>query len=712
MSNQFFTEWDLFYIPKADYNPRWINYKYKNKKFYNNACMSAKALSTGRETCNSNAPWYNPCKYCSGGGWAWYKKGWCWRATSYCPANYYNYNSMCYGEDSACKPEMITNKNDYHCTTDWNIRDAAMYELVNKEPCCQVQCTYGVKKVSTYDPAIFAPLGNVVKSIKLVCESNNIYCSELEKTFRVTLQLANITSWDVFEKIKTIFETQSMNANDKPTEYSNYDNIAYLNFIGIEIIRFYMMMNVIDTSAGMVNAGLNRFYTHVPVFMVFKNESDKGIMSYDDNNKNTNRRDYALSFYESTIWGYANCSETSRCYYKTRGIDKDVLTLKNVNPQSSLSFKNIGDTGVFLVKPVQFCDAAYSTNKDHYNKGLIRNNKVDPVIYLVYYSINDLKDLGRGNDIITAFKEKYIDNPNLMLSPQCKAWNKYVYYNHILPNICFQVETNSAYCNNIMNYDGSPPAMINQNCSVATSNRFPDCRTYLMTDIGSEQPNTNHTRTFDKLDEKQLAFCNQNDTLECQCYNREGHSRYKSFMSSYNFPVDSKGNAGCWYKPCMDDKQSNIFIPSSFRTQNLNCADRVCQNIITVIDRPENSVNISNLKLSTSCYDISTLKPDKLFFTSKPQTPVSSAPEKVVEEEPEEIMEEEIQESTTLNVDVVNYVWMFFSIGVVLIFGSLYYWFLSKDQGGIPGIPGIFFKYIAPVLAAACGFMIWFIITS
>lgn len=707
MSNNYFTEWDLFYIPKTDYSPKWINYKYKNKKFYNNACMNAKALSTGKETCSFSSvrkgPWYDRCKYCPGGGWALLGNG-CWRVSSYCPTSYYNYNSLCYGEDSACKPEMITNKNDYHCSTDWNVRDAAMYELVNKDPCCQVQCIYGVKKVSTYDPAIFAPLGNIVKSIKMVCESNNIYCDELIKTFRVTIQLANITSWDVLEKIKTIFETQSMNANDKPTEYSNYDNIAYLNFIGIEIIRFYMMMNVKDTSAGMVNAGLNKFYTHVPVFIVFNNETDKGIISYDD--KNTSRRDYALSFYGSTIWGYANCSDTSRCYYKTFGIDKSQLTLKNINPQSSLSFKKIGDTGVFLVKPTQFCDAAYSTNKDHYNKGMIRYNKIDPIIYLVYYSINDLKDLGRGSDIISAFKEKYIDNPNLMLSPQCKAWNKYVYYNHILPNICYQVETNSSYCNNIMNYDGSPPTMINQNCSVATSNRFPDCKTYLMTNIELEQPNTNNTRTFDKLDEKQLAFCNQNNTLECQCYNREKHSRYTSFLSSYNFPVDSKGNAGCWYKPCMDDPQSNIFIPSNFRFQNLNCADRVCQNIITVINRPENTANISNLNLSTSCYDISTLKPKNLLFTSIPQTIPVQTTAPTPAEEPEEIIEE-VQE-TTVNLQVVYIAWILFGIFVILSIVSMYYWFFSTDNS----IISVFFKYVAPILAISCFFMIIFIFFS
>lgn len=650
----FFKEWDLYYVPKTDYNPKWINYKYKNKKFYNNACVAAKALTSSTEWCTTDGPWYDRCKNCSGSGWAYLVGKGCWRVKTSCPSNTYNYSSLCYSEDAACKPEMLTNQNDYHCTTDWNIRDLKLYDVVDRDSCC-ASCIYGAKKVSSYDPSVFTPLGTVVKSINLVCQNKDqIYCDQMNKCFRVAIDLTKITNWSVFDTIKDIFENKS---------YTGFENIAYLNFIALIVIKFYLMMNVSDTTAGMTLAGLGAFTTHVPVFMVFKASTNDGLL------ESATYRDYSLSFYKNGLLASTTTSGNPQYRFKQATINKDYLKLGGIAiPTSNLTFKTIGSQGVFLVSPTQFCQDQTTTNKTvadatpKYTEGTA-------IIYLVYYNMNDLR-LDQSVSIMNDFKTKYIDNPNLVVSPQARAWNEYVYYNHVLPNICYGVETNASYCNEIMDYDASPPALIKQNCSLTTSGRFPDCKTYLVSDITKKQPVVNPTRTYSQLDSKQLAFCNRNDTLECQCYNREKHGAYKSFQSSnYSFPVDMKNNAGCWYKPCLDDPQSNIFIESAFRAEKRNCPEAVCQSVITVMNRPENNANFSNLELRNSCSVLSaytpapattagpttTPEPDQ-FESATVEPPPIPPPQNTIDEEESNATADVKTIQTTLGIYVVVFI--------------------------------------------------------
>jgi hypothetical protein len=295
--------------------------------------------------------------------------------------------------------------------------------------------------------------------------------------------------------------------------------------------------------------------------------------------------------------------------------------LKNATPQSNFLFKKIGTQGIFLVDPVQICTDSGIQEEDTYHSWphVYRENK--PIVYLVYYNMNDLQDQNRDN--ISTFKEKYIENPNLALSPPCMSWNRFVYYNHILPNLCYDVEIDSTKCNPILDYDSSPPTLISQKCSTATSSRCPDCKTYLMTNLELEQPDVNRTRTYDNLDAKQNAFCNKYDTMECQCYKRDTHTAFNSFKNtSYSFPADMSGNAGCWYKPCMDDPTSSLFVPAAFRSGKRNCPSTVCQSLITVINRPENSANLSNLNLRASC-DLPTSTSKPVALTT--MTPLSDA---------------------------------------------------------------------------------------
>lgn len=625
MSFNFFKEWDFYYIPKTDYSPKWINYKYKLGKLYGSECIGPKALSSEIDKCYNDGPWYDKCKNCSGSGWAYLAgKDYCWRSVSRCSSGLYQNGALCYNQDSACKPEMITDQDGYHCRTDWNIRDLNVYEVATTSNCsCTGSCYYGAKKVCSYDPKIFESLGGVgstklIKSVKLICQSNTIYCDELKKAFVVKVNLTKLTSWDLFDKLKTTFETNSNNL---------YDHISYLNFIGYNIMTFYLMMNVENNSRFDVEA--TKFASYVPLFLVFKKKTDTGIVV--STIPTSTKRDYSLNFYIPRP-----TSTTALTSFYQYTLNKSYATLSGgAVPQSNLSFKTIGTQGIFLVKPTQYCILPTSSydSMPTYKDGEL-------IVYLVYYNMNDLKDQGRS--IITEFKEKFLSNANISTSPEYLGWNEYVYYNHILPNLCYEIETDSSQCNGIMNYDASPPSLISQNCSLLTSKRFPDCKTYLMTNVGSKQPTANKTRTSSKLDSKQLAFCNQYDTLECQCYDRESKTAYKSFQNTgYAFPTEMKGNVGCWYKPCMDDPSSNILIESKFRDENLNCAETVCQNVITVMNRPENSVEFDNLDLRTSCTSTTTRRPKTTMVPTTMETLPTATTEEEETEEPSPFLEEE-----------------------------------------------------------------------
>lgn len=619
MNFLFFKEWDFYYIPKTDYSPKWINYKDKLKKLYGSECISPKQRINDYQECRTNVNWKNGCKDCNGSGWALLLKiggSYCWRNVSKCSSGLYENGSMCYNPDSACKPEMITDQDGYHCRNKWNFRDLNVYQVNDSYSTCSCtgSCYHGAIQVSSYDPKVFESLGGVgstklIKSVKLVCQSNTLYCDEMEKAFVVTVNLTKLTSWDLFDKLQTNLETNSI---------TSYGQISYLNFIGYNIVKFYLMMNV--ENAQRFEPEANYFKSYVPLFLVFKKRTDTGLIR--STVTTSTSRDYSLSFYYKP-----NSTETSsKDVYFQYTLDKTYATLSGgAVPQSNLTFKTIGKQGMFLVKPTQHC-IKFDNDPVNYKDG-------ETIAYLVYYNMSDLKDQGRNN-IINELKEKFLSNVNISTSPEYLGWNEYVYYNHILPNLCYEIENNSDNCNEIMYYDASPPVLVTQKCSLLTSKRFPDCKTYLMTNIGSKQPTANQTRTYDKLDTKQLSFCNRsNPPLECQCYNRESSTAYKSFATAG--AIDSRVNVGCWYKPCMDDDSSNILIESKFRDDNVNknCPDYVCQNIITVMNRPENSVQFDNLNLRTSCTSTTTRKPKTTSIPTTITIPPNVEEEKDKEEE-------------------------------------------------------------------------------
>lgn len=593
----FFTEWDFYFIPKTDYNPKWMNYKYKNKKLYDNQCISPKAQTSDKQWCNAHkvmAGIYN-CSDCDDKGWSlWGNK--CWRLKSGCwDSGTYSYNGLCYNENSACKPEMITKPDDFHCKSDWNIRDLNYYELSDTGTCnCTGSCYWGVKNVSTYDKTIFDVLGgistnNIIKSVSLISQDkDSIYCNKLSKAFRVRVQLTKIKSWDVLDKLKNLF---------KDILDPIHTDLHYLNSIGYMIVEFYLMMNVAyDTQAVDYDTkvGMDRFSSYVPFFIYCNKSTDPAITS---STRSQYTAQYSLDFVTKNL--------------EVKTLNRDYVTLSGAVPQSNILN---GSQGIFLVKPTQFC---YNTQKN-IQPTYIETN---PIIYLVFY---DMLNIGnQERNLLKELKDKYINNASIASSP-CRVWNSYVYYNHVLPNICYDTEDNSSYCNKIMNYDASPPSLVAQKCSLLTSNRFPDCKTYLVTDIEREQPKVNPVRTYSKLDTLQKKYCTKYDTLECQCHNRSSKSSYQLFQNTSGLLINSTGNDGCWYTPCLDDPTSNILIEERMREDKRNCPPTVCQNIISVINRPENSVNLSNLDLRTSCYMLSTATP-------KPKSPTTTPlPEEII----------------------------------------------------------------------------------
>jgi len=574
---------------------------------------------------------------------------------------------------------MIYNKDDYGCSKSLNVRDYDLYELsTNKCDCMAANCT--VYKVCSYDESIFTVLGGVgsdkiVKSVKILYKDLS-YCSlSINRIFKATIQFSKITKWELLDTIKKVFDTIA-------TSSATSTFIKYHNFIGYQMIEFYLTMNIENST----KVNLTTFSKHIPFFMVFNNSKHSGLTQPFVYSSTNNIFDFTRNFFTRgtdviktgtcLLYG-SNCpiiNTVSDSYLKLDG---------SIGPQSSVSFMN--KFNYFLVKPVEPCiedDLRYIEGK--------------PIIYLVYYSMDNLKTLSSLDDL----KSKFIDNASLAASPECKVWNEYVYYNHLLPNICYQVEKESSKCNPIMDYNNSPPSYVSQNCSTATSKRFPDCKTYLLNNIDSQQPAANKTRTYENLHAIEQAFCNSNNTLECQCLNREKQSAYKSFQNSnYEFPANMKGSEGCWYGPCLDNSTLNIFIDPAFREEKRNCPSTICQNVVSVINRQGN-VNLSDLELRTSCSFLSSATPKPKTTATPVKEPTTEEPttEEPTTEEPttekEEIVSEDIK---TINMNVY-----YVSIGVLivvivaLVSGSVYYWmYPSKDPDFLQTFISLFFKYIA-----------------
>ena len=643
MSQGFYKEWDFYLDPIIDYNPKWINYKYKLSKLYSDACFGPKALNWKFQ--------------CSGGR--------------------YKYGALCYSQDSACKPEMSADLKGYHCADNWNSRDLNVYEIGSNRCGCTGDCPFGVKQVCTYDPNLFKDLGgvglnNIVKSVNLlVKDKDKMPCDNLQKVFKVTIQLTKITTWDVLGKIKTLFETKSNKL---------WEDVDYLNFIGYQIVEFYLMMNVeAPTQVSTYDASLSRFKLYIPFFFVFTSSKDSGIIDA------YLTRDVTSDFYvgnsrEKHCNGLNICPRTDcgdkDCILNKKKMDSNIAILDGVIPQSNLWFKG-KKNAIYLVKPVQYCyndKATTNMQMDHVSNYI----EGQPIIYLVYYNLNDIKSQS-FTKIIDTLKQKYITNPKLANAPECRAWNEFVYYNHLLPNMCYQVETDSSMCNPIVDYDMDPPETVTLKCSTLTSKRWPDCKTYLMTDVEDKQPKVNQTRKFDFLDAEQQKLCDKTDLMECQCLNRLNKKAFKYFQNAdYSFPADMSNNAGCWYRPCLDDPNGNIFIPSAFRTEKRNDCPSVCQNIMTVMNRPENTANFSNLNVRNSClFSLSqTPKPSKIPTPSMDlETPTDEQP--VEEEEPtEEETATDDQESKSVSGDITIYRYLFATLLVLMIvciMGYIYY---------------------------------------
>lgn len=639
----FFKEWDFYYIPQTDYNPKWYNYYEQGKIAHDEACIygvNQKCdTKCGTDWCDTSGTFWQPCNNCSGSGWSYLvDKKKCWRhrcvTNCGCGTRYlYKPTNLCYSNQSACKPEMINHKNDYRCNKDWDLRNKNLYSIYDKDldtkdynTCaCVGSCTSGVIKASTYNPAVFAPLGGVgpdklVKKIVLDDQNSvlKILNDKQYEVFRCTLQFSKITNWSVKTEIEKAFSTGN----------KVYEPYTYNNFVGCLIADCYMRMNLPDPTNTKTFTNFDKYF---PVFLVLTN-TDTNVLR---DPPQSEKRDVCHDFYTGKTIITRDDTSKSFDVSEIKALSRDYVKLDGISPTwdqiyPAPDYKN--SDAIFVVKPIMYTMTADYVVKDKY----LPENK-DPIIYMVYYSISQLTEgvLKSGIDPITPFKSKYIDNPNLNLSPECLAWNKFVYYNYLLPQLCFQNEKTDVEknCPNIYNYDTNSYELSKAGCSLIASKRFPDCKKYLVTDIDLEQPAFNPTRTLEALDAKKDSFCNTGVNFklnECQCYDRTNRTAYKQFQStSYSFPqnLESGGNAGCWYSPCVDTKTSDILLPSKFNADGRNCPATVCENVITIINRPENTAKISSLKAVNSCSFLASLSP----VSSKPPTtstkPVSSQPD-------------------------------------------------------------------------------------
>lgn len=697
----FFTQWDFYYIPMSD-NCKYINYKTKLGKKFDTVCTSPTAVTTIEKSgfgagnpCEKRGPWYDRCKYCSGNGWAYMASGnYCWRSTlPRCPTGRYNYNGLCYSENSACKPEMIGHKDDFQCNSEWNTRDLNVYmkkfsyynDVVKYANCsCTGGCSYGVKLVCEYDPNVFKDIGigstKIIKTMTLLSGKDNevVENGYLEKLFVAKVDFTRLT-WEKYYLLRDIFQK---NSKTKEVTY-----LHYLNTISLLMAKFYLMMNVQAPTTSLSEVDLSIFRSFFPVFIVFRGSNDTGIITP---SKGT-QINYARDFY---------AEKGSCCTYNVKTIDISYVKLGTIQPASDMTENNT--TGIFIVKPIQLSNLWTAPSSQEFN--FIPALKTgDVIIYLIFYRTADFKDQNNTN-VSSLFQDKYLNNSNLSLSPQCRVWNEFVWYNHVLPNICYEKETNSSYCNPIVNYDDNPPTAYSQDCSLVTSNRFPDCRTYLLTNRELKQPIVNKTRTDEQLSTLQQNYCNdaQKNTLECQCYNRNQKTAYQSFGSnSSSFPVDMKNNAGCWYRPCLDDPTSNIFIEKEFLAERRNCPSTVCQNVITVINRPENSATISDLDLRSSCDIISSLtpRPKTVGPTVTPMIPEEDSSTEEQQTLPTEEQVSSTEEKTIIGIDSTlssyyQIIGTLVILFIVLVASTILTWMSSARNSGV----NIILQYLLPFL--------------
>ena len=537
----------------------------------------------------------------------WLAAGVCYITT--CPSGFslINSNSLCQRTDAACQQNMLVNG----LCNPWNERDRNYYAIDFNDCFCTGVCSNGggVKNLATYDPSAFAAVGGVgpgklVQSMTLVQEFG-----VNSKCFKMTVDCTKLVSITDCDQIKTILSSTKNSMT--------LDPYKRLNTCGYQLLLCYCYVNI-----QISNFSLDTLIQRVPLIMGI-NTSSNASKYTQKTATNTDLYggytmtplEYIVSVNNVSVNKTTDNSGLGEYFCTTWTLNSSALNISSLAPMpTSTGSTNLDIT---LFSPAVFTQAIagfYPSKYGNYDNPptlTVPNQKQG--LYLAYYNLGDLIN----NAIIdraTSLYDMFVSDNNADIPVPYRQWNKYVYVNWLLPKLCIALETRAGatHCPPIMNYNGQPVAPVQSNCMLLSS--YPDCQKYLMSNPDLDQPAANTTRTDAALNTAMSQFCQTNiNVLECQCLNREQmpvYAQYGFANPSSGFPVSSmSSNPGCWYTPCRGSNQDYIYSPSQFWLKNRNCPDVVCQSILAVVNRPENSVTMKNISMVTNCASPSTEPP-------------------------------------------------------------------------------------------------------
>lgn len=167
-------------------------------------------------------------------------------------------------------------------------------------------------------------------------------------------------------------------------------------------------------------------------------------------------------------------------------------------------------------------------------------------------------------------------------------------------------EIMAVYCSSQF-HDGCPPDPITnmqqKSCPLIFS-KSPTadvCRTWYSALKRNDSSAAHGTRSQGYNDMMASLYCDKNpNDSACKCYNRGLDPNYQ--QTKPYFPM----NDGCWYGPCLPDKQNTMFLPADvqigYRTStsqgsNAMCPSVICSNYINA----GGNVNAINSSLYISC---------------------------------------------------------------------------------------------------------------
>jgi len=510
---------------------------------------------------------------------------------------------------------------------------------------CGTSCTWTdcgedvVIQCATFDPTILDPVQTLLKSVRQPIPNLNI--------FQVTLDLTYLTTSTQYDSIQNLFINSSLvNSMDvglyKPPSVSKY--IKVYNTAALQMVKNYIGYYLTSPPSNLLLS-----INYLPVYFIV--DSDTSICPYAVN------QTYGMGTFPSSNTSTSsmnndfNLSSNDRPIYQwiTNIIQKSGFSLQwtTFNP-TSLTLVGVAPVNgyFYIVSPqVQYLADFWFNHSNRFGFGagnqggyFPENTKLDhttglraqPVTYsqsCVFMTFYDISQFQNNPARVKAFKDFFLtqqascglgsgsglSNPitNNIGDPAYLNWNKHIYYNYVLPAVCYGIDNVTTDCPYITNYgDGSSTRKQGTTCSYLVSSAIPDCTTYLVQNLAQQQPFANLTRTASQITTKLNPVCNNNPSLlECQCYNRSNSTAYTQMTNAItsSFP-NFQGQASCWYTPCQG-VDPNILVPSDMADAKSTTCSTSCSTILQVANRPSNTATFSQNNLVQTCIQTTTPPP-------------------------------------------------------------------------------------------------------